>query len=223
MGLGFQRNGFDGGVGRSDDSVVVPRDDEQDPPVGRFRNNHRDVTGKESTWQNDVHTLAGRQHLFGARFVHHANRITEWTGRVDDSPCRNGMRFTRLTIFGHDAIDFTARVFGQIGDGKVVQKTGTLFIRGACHADQQSRVIKLPVVIDDAAVGLFLLDRRHSLKRLLLIDGMRPSKTVPGCQKVVDLQTNRIVHPFPTRLAGNQKRHVVHQVRCVVSKQCAFF
>ncbi len=73
-----------------------------------------------------------------------------------------------LLIARGQSVHVAFRVAQQSGRRAIVHERRAVIRRGHRQMNQQARVVKLPVIIDDSAAQLFRLQRRQPLQRLFL-------------------------------------------------------
>ena len=97
------------------------------------------------------------------QFVH------EDTRGIDDGTGFDFEFVANLSVTGLDAADAPVR-FEQTGAGHVVEDHGPEPESGLGQRHREAGIVKLPVVIDNSAGEMFLLNGWDALQRLLLVE-----------------------------------------------------
>src|ERR1700689_2161427 len=88
--------------------------------------------------------------------------------------------------------------------------------------DEQTRVIKLAVVVDDAAAESVGLDSGQPLQRVFPREQARFAKTIFAREQVIDLHTYAVERSFPPGIVGHDEAQIMDQMGSVLAQQSAF-
>src|ERR1019366_5743071 len=177
--------------------VAVPWNGEHHAAIARMRNHHRGGARQKAAVENKVNALARSNHRRGRRIRLTAQIVAEWAGGVDHHFRGGAKLLSGFGIYRDHAVHVAVIVLRERLNGGVIQQRRALFERGRDHIDQQPRVVKLPVVIEDTAAQSFQLDGWDVLESLFQRKDLGGAESVFAGQQIVDLQSYAVERSFP--------------------------
>ena len=140
-----------GRVGGADDYPVVPWHGEEHAPVVGLRNHDGVIAAQEALGQDQVHALRRRDQRPRGRVVEARDVIHKDAGGIDHGARRDRADASRFGIGDLHPGDGARRRFEEARHAGVVQDGGAEVHRRLGEVHGEARVVKLAIVVHDAA------------------------------------------------------------------------
>ncbi len=177
--------------------MAVPGNGEEHAAVAGVRHHDGGVAQQKRTLEDQVNTLAGLDHSAGMRIGEAAYLVSKDAGGVDHHVGLRGELPATFAVQSDDSIHEAILVLRDFDDSGVVQQRRIVIGSSSRKMDEQSRVVELAVVVDDAVFQPLRLDVGQTFECLLAGENARSAESVLAGEEVIDLEAYSIEWRLP--------------------------